>query len=68
MKRVKLGPLDLGSLPEALYRQLDPKEVLQLRRAVDRAAGGAATTAHPSPGASRTNPRDAAKGYAEAQT
>jgi 23S rRNA pseudouridine2605 synthase len=44
MKRVKLGPLDIGALPEGLYRQLDPKEVLQLRRAVERAAEGAAST------------------------
>ncbi len=61
MKRMKLGPLDLGSLPEALYRQLDSKEVAQLRRAVDRATPGAATTALPASGARRTNPRDATK-------
>ena len=41
MKRVKLGPLELGSLPEALYRQLDSREVAQLRRAVDRASEAA---------------------------
>jgi 23S rRNA pseudouridine2605 synthase len=46
MKRVKLGPLEIGSLPEALYRQLDSREVAQLRRAVDRAAGGGVTE-HP---------------------
>jgi pseudouridine synthase len=43
MKRVKLGPLELGTLPEALYRQLSPREVEQLRRAVDRAMTGAAS-------------------------
>jgi hypothetical protein len=64
MKRVKLGPLDLGSLPEALYRQLDSKEVAQLRRAADRATAGAATTAQPASGASRTEPRDV-KGHAK---
>lgn len=51
MKRVKLGPLELGALPEAQYRQLDPKEVMQLRRAVDRASGGAVTAHSSSAGA-----------------
>jgi 23S rRNA pseudouridine2605 synthase len=37
MKRVKLGPLELGKLPEALYRSLEPGEVERLRRAVERA-------------------------------
>jgi 23S rRNA pseudouridine2605 synthase len=37
MKRVKVGPLDLGDLPEAHYRKLDPSEVSRLRQAVDRA-------------------------------
>jgi 23S rRNA pseudouridine2605 synthase len=32
MKRVKLGPLDLGPLPEGHYRRLEPREVAQLRR------------------------------------
>jgi 23S rRNA pseudouridine2605 synthase len=63
MKRIKLGPLELGALPEAQYRQLSPQEVAQLRRAVDRAARGAATAAHPPSGASHTKPR-AAKGRA----
>src|SRR5579862_5209322 len=42
MKRVKLSFLDLGDLPEGLYRQLAPAEVLQLRRSVERASGDAA--------------------------
>ncbi len=37
MKRVKVGPLDLGDLPEAHYRKLDPSEVTRLRAAVERA-------------------------------
>ena len=37
MKRVKFGPLDLGGLPEAQYRKLDPSEVARLRAAVERA-------------------------------
>jgi 23S rRNA pseudouridine2605 synthase len=32
MKRVKLGPLDLGPLPEGHYRRLEAREVAQLRR------------------------------------
>ncbi len=38
MKRVRLGPIELGDLPEAQYRQLTPSEVASLRRAVERAA------------------------------
>ena len=38
MKRVKLGPLDLGDLPEANYRSLAPSEVSQLRRSIEIAA------------------------------
>jgi 23S rRNA pseudouridine2605 synthase len=37
MKRVKIGPLDLGDLPEAHYRKLDPSEITRLRAAVERA-------------------------------
>jgi 23S rRNA pseudouridine2605 synthase len=37
MKRVKIGPLELGSLPDAQYRQLAPTEVARLRRAVEHA-------------------------------
>ena len=36
MKRVKLGPLELGDLPDAQYRQLAPNEVARLRRAIER--------------------------------
>ncbi len=36
MKRVKLGPLELGPLPDAEYRQLAPTEVERLRRAIER--------------------------------
>ena len=38
IKRVRLGPLDLGDLAEGHYRQLAPSEVALLRRAVERAA------------------------------
>jgi 23S rRNA pseudouridine2605 synthase len=37
MKRVKLGPLDLGDLAEGHYRSLVPSEVAQLGRAIERA-------------------------------
>jgi len=37
MKRVKLGPLDLGTLPEGHYRQLAASEVALLRQAIERA-------------------------------
>jgi len=36
MRRVKLGPLELGDLPEGHYRRLEPREVAQLRRFVER--------------------------------
>lgn len=36
MKRVKLGPLDLGDLAEGHYRHLEPREVAQLRRFVEK--------------------------------
>ena len=38
MKRVKLGPLDLGDLAEGHYRRLEPREVAQLRRFVEKPA------------------------------
>jgi len=41
MKRVKLGPLELDSLPEGHYRRLEPREVAQLRRVVEQASGAA---------------------------
>src|SRR5262249_40178079 len=37
MKRVRLGPLHLGDLPEGQYRQLAPSEVEALRHAVEQA-------------------------------
>jgi 23S rRNA pseudouridine2605 synthase len=37
MKRIKLGPLELGDLPDAHYRELAPTEVERLRRAIERA-------------------------------
>jgi 23S rRNA pseudouridine2605 synthase len=37
IKRVKLGPLELGNLPEAMYRSLTASEVAKLRKAVERA-------------------------------
>jgi len=37
MKRVKIGPLELDSLAEGHYRQMEPKEIALLRRAVERA-------------------------------
>jgi len=43
MKRVKLGPLELGDLLEGHYRRLEPREVAQLRRFVEHAANAAAT-------------------------
>ena len=42
MKRVRLSFLDLGNLPEGLYRQLAPEEVAQLRRSVERVSGDTA--------------------------
>jgi len=35
MKRIKLGPLELGDLPDAHYRELAPTEVTRLRRAME---------------------------------
>jgi pseudouridine synthase len=37
IRRVKLGPLELGELPEGHYQQLSAFEVARLRRAVERA-------------------------------
>lgn len=37
MKRVKLGPLDIESVPEGQYRRLDPSEVAKLSRAIENA-------------------------------
>ena len=37
MKRVKLASLDAGTVPEGHYRQLDPREVEKLGRAVESA-------------------------------
>ena len=48
LKRVKLGPLELGDLAEGHYRSLEPHEVAQLRRMVEQASGqtkGAASAA-----------------------
>ncbi len=56
MKRVRLSFLDLGDLPEGLYRQLAPAEVVQLRRSVERASGDAAGAPHVS-GAPSGTPR-----------
>lgn len=42
MKRVRLSFLDLGNLPEGLYRQLAPEEVAQLRRSVERVSANTA--------------------------
>jgi 23S rRNA pseudouridine2605 synthase len=36
LKRVKLGPLDLGDLAEGHYRRLEPREIAQLRRFVEK--------------------------------
>jgi 23S rRNA pseudouridine2605 synthase len=53
MKRVKLGPLDIGALPEAQYRRLEAPEIAQLRRAVERAE----KAPHPPPGQRRPKRR-----------
>jgi 23S rRNA pseudouridine2605 synthase len=37
MKRVQLGTLELGNVPEGHYRRLEPDEVEKFSRAVDRA-------------------------------
>jgi 23S rRNA pseudouridine2605 synthase len=37
MKRVQLGTLDLGNVPEGHYRRMEPDEVDKFSRAVDRA-------------------------------
>jgi len=39
MKRVKLGPLELGDLDDGRYRPLEPREVAQLRRYVEKPVG-----------------------------
>ncbi len=44
IKRVRLGPLELGKLPEGHYRELSPAEVAALRRAAQRAAHPDAAT------------------------
>jgi 23S rRNA pseudouridine2605 synthase len=36
MKRVKVGPLELGDLAEGRYRPMEPREVAQLRRYVEK--------------------------------
>jgi len=36
LKRVKLGPLDLGDLAEGHYRRLEPREIALLRRFVEK--------------------------------
>ncbi len=41
MKRVKLGPLELGDLAEGHYRRLEPREVAQLRRSIEQPKGTA---------------------------
>ena len=48
MKRVRLGPLEIGELAEGHYRQLAPSEVALLRRAVERAReqGGEQSSGH----------------------
>jgi 23S rRNA pseudouridine2605 synthase len=38
MKRIKLGPLDLGDLAEGHYRRMEPREVAQLRRYIEKPA------------------------------
>jgi 23S rRNA pseudouridine2605 synthase len=37
MRRVKIGPLELGDVPDAHYRELAPNEVARLRRAIELA-------------------------------
>jgi 23S rRNA pseudouridine2605 synthase len=41
IKRVRFGPLDLGSLSEGHYRELRPDEVARLKRSIERATDGA---------------------------
>ena len=62
MKRVKLGPLELGDLAEGHYRTLEPREVAQLRRMVERAAGNTPAAAQKK----GTAPAGQAKGAAPA--
>jgi 23S rRNA pseudouridine2605 synthase len=38
MRRVKLGPLELGDLAEGHYRRLDPRAVAHLRRSLEESA------------------------------
>ena len=45
MKRVRLGPLELGDLAEGHYRSLEPREVAQLRRMVDQTSGAVPSAA-----------------------
>ena len=37
MRRVKVGPVEIGPLPEGHYRELTPSEVARLRHAIERA-------------------------------
>jgi 23S rRNA pseudouridine2605 synthase len=53
MRRVKLGPLELGDLPDAQYRELTPTEVTRLRRAIE----GSDEPAKQPPVARRGDPR-----------
>lgn len=63
MKRVKLGPLELGDLPDAQYRQLAPNEVAQLRRAIDRSD----ERPTPAPGTRREGDHRASRGHRRAR-
>jgi 23S rRNA pseudouridine2605 synthase len=36
MKRVKLGPLELGDLEDGRYRPMEPREVAHLRRYIEK--------------------------------
>ena len=52
MKRVKVGPLELGDLEDGRYRRLEPNEISKLRKVVERAESSA-----PPPRAGRTGGR-----------
>ena len=69
IRRVKLGPLELGDVPDAHYRELAPNEVARLRRAIEHADGNPAPAQparHDGGERSRRGPRRAGKSRAAA--
>ena len=71
MKRVKLGPLALGDLAEGHYRRLEPREVAQLRRFVEKPSakpGSHKETEAPVSGTRATPPKSEKRRWRPART